>query len=72
LENWQSDFLQLVWPAAGLALFYFWRSSQSKESDDRIEAKIDRLLTEHHIDPAHYDRQAVKEAAETSDPHKRW
>jgi len=43
-------------------LFYFWGSSQSKESDDRLEAKIDRLLTEHHIDPAEYDRQAVKDA----------
>src|SRR5215211_4412056 len=63
LENWQSEFLQLVWQAAGLALFYFWGSSQSKESDDRIEAKIDRLLTEHNIDPADYDRQVLKEAA---------
>jgi hypothetical protein len=62
LENWQSEFLQLVWQAAGLALFYFWGSSQSKESDDRLEAKIDRLLTEHDIDPAEYDRQVVKEA----------
>jgi hypothetical protein len=52
LENWQSEFLQLVWQASGLALLYFWGSSQSKESDDRLEANIDRLLTEHHIDPA--------------------
>src|SRR5215207_5070560 len=27
LENWQSEFLQLVWQAAGLAMFYFWGSS---------------------------------------------
>jgi hypothetical protein len=47
--------------AAGLAFFYFWGSSQSKESDGRIEAKIDRLLTEHHIVPADFDRQVVKE-----------
>jgi hypothetical protein len=53
--------LQLVWQAAGLAFFYFWGSSQSKESDGRIEAKIDRLLTEHHIDPADFDRHVVKE-----------
>jgi hypothetical protein len=63
LENWQSEFLQLLWQAAGLALFYFWGSSQSKESDDRIEAKIDRLLTEHNIDPTDYDRKILKEAA---------
>ena len=52
-ENWQSEFLQLVWQAAGLALFYFWGSSQSKESDDRMETKIDALLRERGIDPAH-------------------
>jgi hypothetical protein len=51
LENWQSEFLQLVWQAAGLALFYFWGSSQSKESDDRMEAKLDALLRERGIDP---------------------
>jgi len=52
LENWQSEFLQLVWQAAGLALFYFWGSSQSKEGDERLEAKVDRLLREQGIDPA--------------------
>ena len=51
LENWQSEFLQLVWQAAGLALFYYWGSSQSRESDERIEAKIDALLRERNIDP---------------------
>jgi hypothetical protein len=51
LENWQSEFLQLVWQAAGLALFYYWGSSQSRESDDRIEAKIDALLRDRNLDP---------------------
>ena len=51
LENWQSEFLQLVWQAAGLALFYYWGSSQSRESDDRIEAKIDVLLRDRNLDP---------------------
>ena len=50
-ENWQSEFLQLVWQAAGLALFYYWGSSQSRESDDRMEAKIDALLRDRGIDP---------------------
>jgi hypothetical protein len=54
-ENWQSEFLQLVWQAAGLALFYFWGSSQSKESDDRLEAKIDALLRERNIDPIQFE-----------------
>lgn len=51
LENWQSEFLQLVWQAAGLALFYFWGSSQSKEGEERMEAKLDILLRERGIDP---------------------
>ncbi len=54
-ENWQSEFLQLVWQAAGLALFYYWGSSQSRESDDRVEAKIDALLTDRGIDPSAVD-----------------
>src|SRR5262245_48086370 len=49
-ENWQSEFLQLCWQAAGLALFYYWGSSQSREENDRIEAKLDLLLREQGID----------------------
>ncbi len=56
-ENWQSEFLQLVWQAAGLSLLLFWGSSQSKESDERIEVKIDRLLEEQGIDPASISAQ---------------
>lgn len=51
-ENWQSEFLQLIWQAAGLAFFYFWGSSQSREGDERLEAKVDRLLRERGVDPA--------------------
>lgn len=50
-ENWQSEFLQLIWQAAGLALFYYWGSSQSREGDDRLEVKIDMLLRGQGIDP---------------------
>lgn len=49
-ENWQSEFLQLCWQAAGLAFLYFWGSSQSKESDDRLEKKIDRLAEHMNVD----------------------
>lgn len=55
LENWQSEFLQLVWQAGGLALFYFWGSSQSRESDERLEAKLDALLRDRGIDPGQPD-----------------
>jgi hypothetical protein len=51
MENWQSEFLQLVWQAVGLALLLFWGSSQSREGEDRIEAKVDRLLEANGIDP---------------------
>ena len=56
-ENWQSEFLQLVWQAVGLALLFLWGSSQSKESDERLEAKIDRLLEERGIDPDEVTRE---------------
>ena len=55
-ENWQSEFLQLVWQAVGLALLFLWGSSQSKESDERIEAKLDLLLAERGIDPVEVTR----------------
>jgi len=51
-ENWQSEFLQLFWQAFGLALLYFWGSSQSKEGDERLERKIDALLRDRGVDPA--------------------
>jgi hypothetical protein len=44
LENWQSEFLQLLWQVAGLAMLLHVGSPQSKEGDDRIEAKIDAIL----------------------------
>jgi len=59
-ENWQSEFLQLVWQAAGLAILFYWGSSQSKESDERIEAKLDRLLEERGVDPDEVTRQVNK------------
>jgi SNF2 family DNA or RNA helicase len=44
LENWQSEFLQLIWQVAGLAFLWHVGSPQSKEGDDRKEAKIDEVL----------------------------
>jgi hypothetical protein len=56
-ENWQSEFLQLIWQAVGLALLFFWGSSQSRESDERIEAKLDRLLEDRGIAPDEVSRR---------------
>jgi hypothetical protein len=44
LENWQSEFLQLIWQVAGLAYLWYIGSPQSKEGDDRKEEKLDALL----------------------------
>ena len=44
LENWQSEFLQLIWQVAGLALLYHIGSPQSKEGNDRLEEKVDLIL----------------------------
>lgn len=43
-ENWQSEFLQLLWQVVGLAYFLYVGSPSSKENDDRMEAKIDSLI----------------------------
>lgn len=43
-ENWQSEFLQLLWQVVGLAYFLYLGSPSSKENDDRLEAKVDALL----------------------------
>lgn len=43
-ENWQSEFLQLIWQVAGLAFLLFLGSPQSKEGDERKEEKLDEIL----------------------------
>ena len=44
LENWQSEFLQLIWQVAGLALLLHVGSPQSREEDERLEEKLDAVL----------------------------
>jgi hypothetical protein len=44
LENWQSEFLQLNWQDAGLSILLYVGSPQSKEGDERKEAKLDAIL----------------------------
>jgi hypothetical protein len=43
-ENWQSEFLQLLWQVVGLAYFLYLGSPASKENDDRLELKLDAVL----------------------------
>jgi hypothetical protein len=51
LENWQSEFLQLIWQVAGLSFLLHVGSPQSKEGDDRKEEKLDAILRA--VDPRH-------------------
>jgi hypothetical protein len=51
-ENWQSEFLQLIWQVAGLAFLWHVGSPQSKEGDERKEAKLDIIIKAIHPDDA--------------------
>jgi hypothetical protein len=44
MENWQSEFLQLIWQVAGLSFLLYVGSPQSKESSERLEEKIDLII----------------------------
>jgi hypothetical protein len=44
MENWQSEFLQLMWQVGGLAFLLCVGSPQSKESEQRLERKLDTIL----------------------------
>jgi hypothetical protein len=48
-ENWQSEFLQLLWQVAGLTLLLYVGSPQSKESEDRTEEMLKEIIR--HTDP---------------------
>jgi hypothetical protein len=54
LENWQSEFLQLIWQVAGLAYLLYIGSPQSKEGDERKEEKLDKILS--IVDPKNADK----------------
>ena len=54
MENWQSEFLQLIWQVAGLAFLLYIGSPQSKEGDDRKEEKLDHIIKQ--VDPDNYGR----------------
>jgi hypothetical protein len=54
MENWQSEFLQLIWQVAGLALLLYIGSPQSKEGDERKEEKLDFIIKK--LDPENYNK----------------
>lgn len=44
LENWQSEFLQVGVFVIATAYLIYRGSAESKDSDERVEAKIDQIL----------------------------
>jgi hypothetical protein len=57
LENWQSEFLQLATFAIAAAYLVFKGSSESPDSSERMEHKLDALLRQQGLDPAALDRE---------------
>ena len=54
MENWQSEFLQLIWQVAGLSFLLYIGSPQSKEGDERKEEKLDFIIEK--LDPENATR----------------
>jgi hypothetical protein len=48
-ENWQSEFLQLLWQVVGLTILLYIGSPQSKESEDRTEEMLKEIIRK--VDP---------------------
>jgi hypothetical protein len=44
MENWQSEFLQLMWQVGGLSFLLYVGSPQSREGEQRLEKKLDAIL----------------------------
>jgi Domain of unknown function (DUF6766) len=57
LENWQSEWLQLAAQVALPAYLVYKGASQSKDSDERIEAKVDWLVRNAGHDPQALEAQ---------------
>lgn len=58
MENWQSEFLQLIWQVAGLSFLLYIGSPASKEGDERKEEKLDFIISK--LDPENY-KKLIKE-----------
>jgi hypothetical protein len=72
LENWQSEFLQLIWQVGGLAILLHVGSPQSKEGDDRMEAKLDAILVAVQPDKAEKVLREIDAAYEGRHTDTQW
>jgi hypothetical protein len=48
-ENWQSEFLQLIWQVAGLTYLWYVGSPQSKEEEERNDEMLKWIVRK--LDP---------------------
>jgi hypothetical protein len=48
-ENWQSEFLQLIWQVAGLSYLWYIGSPQSKEEEERNQEMLQWIVKK--VDP---------------------
>ncbi len=53
-ENWQSEFLQLIWQVGGLSFLWYVGSPSSKEGDERKEELMQEILRQ--VNPKDADR----------------
>ena len=48
-ENWQSEFLQLIWQVGGLTYLWYIGSPQSKEEEERNQEMLQWIIK--RLDP---------------------
>ena len=53
-ENWQSEFLQLMWQVAGLTFLWYVGSPQSKEEEERNNEMLQWLVRK--VDPQNAEK----------------
>src|ERR687889_471488 len=49
MENWQSEFLQLIWQVGGLSFLWYIGSPQSKEEEERNQEMLQWIVKK--LDP---------------------
>jgi len=57
-ENWEAEFMSVLWQLGGLAILYAAGSPQSREGDERKEKKLDLILKA--VDPDNADKAIEK------------
>jgi hypothetical protein len=54
-ENWQAEFMSVLFQILGLSILYAVGSPQSRDSEDRTEHKLDLILRA--VDPENADKE---------------